>query len=331
MHTLHDSMARKVLAVAAVLVLTTGFAFAAGQAEAEAPEGERPSRLSFMSGPIGGSWYPLGGAAAEIIQNELPGTTVEVAPGAGLVNIEGIMTDKADIALGNSPSSSDGVQGNPPFEQPATKVRNLMNLYRLALHVVSPLDSDIDSIDDLEGRVVSTQKAGNTGEQMFRRVLEVYGLDYEDLQKVHHLSHADSANLVRDRHADVMAHSMNVPGPAIMELMVARDMKLVPLTQGDIEDLQQINGGYTAYTIPAGSYPNQDQDILAVGMISHFMVSEELPDDMVYEMVKALHENIDKLVAVVPNINTDPEFLAADIGVPFHPGAIRYFEELGVR
>ena len=314
------------LVVLLLLALTVGPAFAAGGGETEA-RSER-TELVFFSGPMGGAWYPLAGAAAEIIQSEVPGVTVEVQPGAGLVNMEAIQTGQAHIAMGNSPSTADGFAGREPFQQPTTRVRNLMNLYNLTLHLVVPRDSDIRSVPDFMGKRVSAQTSGETGEMMFRNLLQAYGMSYDDFSTVHHLSHGDSANLVRDRHADIMAATMNVPGPAIMELTMSRPMRLVPVDEAALAELRKINAGYVPFRIPAGSYPSQDSEILGVGMISHFMVSEDLDEELVYRITEALYRNIDRLQAVVSAIQTDLDYMTQDIGAPLHTGAERFFNEI---
>lgn len=317
--------ANVVLLVTVILFASCALVFAAGAQDKAKVE---RIDLVFFSGPMGGAWYPLAGAAAEIIQNEIPGVSVEVQPGAGLVNMEAIQSGRADIALGNSPSTADAFAGRPPFERPTTKVRNLMGLYNLTLHMAAPQDSDIRTVKDFRGKRVSAQTSGETGEVMFRHVLKAHGLTYSDFATIHHLSHGDSANLVRDRHADIMAASMNVPGPAIMELTMSRAMRLIPVAQDAFDEIRKINAGYTPFTIPAGSYPGQNEDVLGVGMISHFAISADLDDELVFKISKALYNNIDKLQAVVKTIKKDIDFITEDIGAPLHPGAKRFFDSV---
>lgn len=312
-----------VVIMVSLMVLAVNMSvFAAGAQEQKV---ERTD-LVFFSGPLGGAWYPLAGAAAEIIQNAIPGVTVEVQPGAGLVNMEAIQMGRADLGLGNSPSTADGYAGREPFKQPTTKVRNLMSLYNLTMHMVAPADSNIYRVEDFRGKRVSAQTAGETGEVMFRGILEAHGMSYSDLAMIHHLSHGDSANLVRDRHADVMAATMNVPGPAIMELTMSRNMRLIPVAMEKFDAIQKVNAGYVPFVIKAGSYPGQNEDVLGVGMISHFAVSADLPDDLVYKMAEALYKNVDKLKAVVSTIQTDIGFITTDIGAPMHPGAKKFYD-----
>lgn len=313
-----------ILICVALLVTTSMNLFAGGAQEAK----DEKIDLIFFSGPLGGAWYPLAGAAAEIIQKAIPGVNVEVQPGAGLVNMEAIQAGKAHLGMGNSPSTADGYAGRAPFTKPTTKVRNLMSLYNLVLHIVGPTDSNIRSIYDFRGKRVSAQTAGETGEVMLRDVLSAYGMSYADLAMVHHLSHGDSANLVRDRHADIMASSMNVPGPAIMELTMSRPMRLVSIDEDKFEAIRAINAGYSRFVIPAGSYPGQDEDVLGVGMVSHFAISSDLDDDLVYKITEALYNNIDKLKAVVNTIETDVNFLTTEAGAPMHPGAQKFYDTI---
>lgn len=287
--------------------------------------------LRFMSGPQGGSWYPLAGAIQGIVQKEIPGTNVQVAPGAGISNVIGVQNNKAEMGFGNSVSSYDGVMGNDPFKQKTDNVCQVATLYFQYFHVVVLADAGIKTGADLKGKTLTTQQKGNTGEQMTRDFLKIYGLDYSKLRKVNFGSYTDSVAQLKDGHAQVFTLITTVPASAVMDLASARN--IVVLNQADVglRDLQKINKGYDKRIIKAGSYPKQDKDIQTIGTWTHLMMRCSTPEDLVYKITKALAQNTDHLGNVVAALKgLTAKELAIDVGVPYHPGARKFYREAKV-
>ncbi|MBI2510280.1 MAG: TAXI family TRAP transporter solute-binding subunit, partial [Betaproteobacteria bacterium] len=178
--------------------------------------------IRIMSGPQGGSWYPLAGAIQGIVQKDVPGTNVQVAPGAGISNVLGVQNNKAEMGFGNSVSTYDGVRGNDPFKQKTDTVCQVATLYFQYFHAVVLADAGVKTGADLKGKVLTTQQKGNTGEQMTRDFLKVYGLDYSKLRKVNFGSYTDSVGQLKDGHAQVFTLITTVPASAVMDLGSAR-------------------------------------------------------------------------------------------------------------
>ena len=140
-------------------------------------------RLTFMTGPAGGTWYPLGGAVKQILEQEIPNLEIIVRPGAGLINIKGISKDKAELAWGNVISTVDALGGRPPFKEAADNLCNLAAFYYQYAQI-PVTDPDISSIADLQGKSVGTLPRGNTTEVAARNILALYGILYENLKKI---------------------------------------------------------------------------------------------------------------------------------------------------
>ncbi len=312
-------MARK-LALSAAL----GLALAAGAAHAQ--------NLRFMTGPQGGSWYPLGGAIQSIVEKAVPGSSVQVAPGAGISNVRAIQEGKAELGFGNGVSTVDGVAGREPFKVKHDNVCQVATLYFQYFHFVALVDSGVRSPADLKGKALTTQQRGNTGEQMTREVLKVYGLDYKALSKVNHGSYNDSVDQLKDGHAQVFGLITTVPASAVMDLAAARDIRVLEVPDDKLRALQEINAGYDKRIIKAGSYPKQDKDIQTIGTWTHLVASCKLPEDQVYRITKSLAENIPTLGAVVAAVKEiSVKDMAIDIGVPYHAGALKYYKEAKVK
>jgi len=285
--------------------------------------------IRIMSGPQGGSWYPLAGAIQGIVQKEVPGTNVQVAPGAGISNVLGVQNNKAEMGFGNSVSSYDGVQGNDPFKQKTDNVCHIATLYFQYFHVVALADAGIKTVADIKGKNLTTQQKGNTGEQMTRDVLKVYGLDYGKLSKVNFGSYTDSVAQLKDGHAQVFSLITTVPASAVMDIGSARKINVLVVPDEKLRALQKINKGYDKRVIKAGSYPGQDKDVQTIGTWTHLIMRCSTPEELVYKITKALAQNTDDLGNVVAAVKgLTAKELAIDVGVPYHPGARKYYREV---
>jgi len=302
------------------LVLGLGLALAAPAGAAE---------LKFMTGPQGGSWIPLGGQLKDLWEKAVPGLAVQQSPGAGIANVRALEEGKADIGFSNSISAVDAIGGKAPFNKPHHNVCNVATLYPQYFQLVVNADSGVNKIADLKGKSITTQQKGNTGELITRQLLEVNGVNYSDV-KVSFVGYTDSVNQMKDGHAVAFGLNTQVPAGAIMDLAAARDIKLVDQSDS-YEKMKQINPGYKLITIPKGSYPKQDQDVHVIGFFTHVVVSCKLPDDEVYAMTKTIAANTKTLATVAKDIGAlTPQGMGADIGVPFHPGAAKYYKEVGL-
>jgi TRAP transporter TAXI family solute receptor len=288
-------------------------------------------QVTFMTGPQGGSWIPLGGALKSMWEKSVPGLTIQQTPGAGLANVRGVDEGKAQIGFGNSSSTADGMAGRKPYPHKTANVCQVANLYPQYFQVVALADSKINSYADLKGKNLVTQPRGNTSEILTAAVLQLNGLSYQSLGKANfQASYNDAVALMKDGHADVMTLGTTAPASSVMDLASARDVHLVPVDGKTMTELRKANPGYQELTIKAGTYPKQDHDVKVIGYSTHIIARCDLPEDTVYKMTKAMAENVDAMAAVVKPIHgLTPKAMAADIGVPLHKGALKYYKEVG--
>jgi len=292
--------------------------------------GQEKVDLKMMTGPMGGSWYPLGGAIADAVQKEIPGVTLTVAPGGGVANVEGVELGKCDIGFSNSSSGVDAIYGRPPFKQKITNMRQLANLYPQYFQIVVLEDSGIKSVADLKGKRISPGPKGHTGEFAAIQVLEIYGLSYKDMSKVHHVGYADTVGLMKDGHCDAWLFCTTIPGASVMDLASARKIRLLNLPDDKIKEMQKLNAGYIRRMIPKGTYSGVDYDVHGFGFFTHLVISAKLPEPLVYKITKVLSENVERFSHVVKDMKgVTAKDLALDIGIPFHPGALKYYKEVG--
>jgi len=238
---------------------------------------------------------------------------------------------KAQIGFANSSTTVDGIEGRAPYPKKVTKVCQVANLYPQYFQVAALADAKINSYADLKGKSLVTQPKGNTAEVLTDAILKINGLSYQALSKANfQASYTDAVAMMKDGHVQVMTLGTTAPASAVMDLASARDVKLVPVDDKTIAGLQKENPGYQKLTIKAGTYPKQDKDVPVIGYSTHIVAACDLPEDTVYKMTKAMAQNVDTMAAVVkPIAGLTPKMMAADIGVPLHKGAAKFYKEVG--
>ena len=288
-------------------------------------------QVTFMTGPQGGSWIPLGGALKGMWENEIPGLQIQQTPGAGIANVRGVDEGKAQIGIANSATTVDGLEGRKPYPKKVTNVCQVANLYPQFFQVVALADAKIASFKDLKGKVLVTQPKGNTAEILTSIVLQLNGMNYDSLSKVNfQAGYTDAVSLMKDGHAQVFTLGTTAPASAVMDLASARDVHLVPVDDHTMAELKKMNPGYNRLIIKAGTYPKQDKDVAAIGYSTHIVARCDLPEDTVYKMTKVMAQNVSDMAAIVKSIEgVTAKDMAIDIGVPFHKGAAKYYKEVG--
>jgi TRAP transporter TAXI family solute receptor len=211
-------------------------------------------------------------------------------------------------------------------------MRQLANLYPQYFQMAVAEVSGIKSVAELKGKVLACDRKGLTGEQLSELVLKVYGLSYKDLSKVNHVSYSDGVSLMKDGHAQAFFLITTIPSSSIIDLAADRKIRLLSLPDDKINDLQKINSGFLKRVIPKGTYPGVDYEVQGVGAFTHLIISAKLPDDLVYRITKVIADNTSRFADVVKDMKgVTPKDLAFDVGVPYHPGALKYYKEIGAQ
>ena len=287
-------------------------------------------QLTFMTGPQGGVWVPLGGALKGMWEKAIPGLQITAQPGAGIANIRGVDEDKAHIGFGNTITTVDGVAGRAPFPRKTTKVCNLASLYPQYFQVVVRSDAKINSIADLKGKTLVAQPKGNTAELVTQELLAANGVSGSQLKISYQASYTDAVDMIKDGHAQAFTLGTTIPASSVMDLASARDVKLLPITDAEVNAMRKTNRGYIKQTIPANTYPKQDKPVDVIAYATHVVVACNLPEQTVYTMTKVMASSIKDMAAVNKAIGSlTVKAMAEDVGVPFHPGAAKFYKESG--
>lgn len=299
---------------------------------AVAPASAQDVKLTYFTGPTGGSWIPIAGALKSIWEKADKRLSIENRPGAGLINLKAIEEGKAEIGMGNLISTVDALKGiGQGITAPYKNICHLANIYPQVLQFGVRADQGINTIADLKGKSFGTLPRGNTTEVVAAMLLDAVGMSYKDLSKVNFVSIADQANMFKDGQISASFIISTLPTGGFMDMANSRPLKMLDITDDVFNKLVAKNPGFSRFTMAKGTYPGMDKDVQAAQFPAHVVVSCKLPDDVVYNMAKAMTEAIPEL----GNVNSvfrsaTPKDFGAKVSIPFHPGAQKYFKEKGV-
>lgn len=283
-------------------------------------------QVNIMTGPQGGAWYPLGGAIQSMLADD--GISVQVMPGGGVANAQGVQGGQADLAFGNSISVVDALEGREPFQGKADNICLMATLYPQYFQMVAPADSGIATVEDFAGKRIVTQPVGNTAEQVTRAILQTAGLSYSDMRSVDYVSYSDGVGLVQDGNSDVFTAGTTIPASAIMDLANSTDLNVIPLTEDFIGRMRdEINPGYASLTIPAGTYPEQDEDVTVVGYMTQLIGRCDPDDAVVTALLTDMWEAKGDLATISAAMrDLTIEKMRDEGGVPLHPAATAFYD-----
>jgi TRAP transporter TAXI family solute receptor len=315
---------RKTLAVAA------GFALLAGAALAQ------QKTIAIGTGGTGGVYYPLGGGLANVLSKTVPGiqATAEVT-GGSVDNLKLIGSGQSELGFVMADAALDALNGEDKFKSGKVPVRTLMVLYPNRMHVVTVEGTGIEKMSDLKGKRVSTGSPGSATEVMAFRVIEAAGLDKDKDMRRERLGVAESVNAIKDRKIDAFFWVGGLPTAAVTDLGATPGVKIKLIDHADVVDKMNAKYGslYSASTIPAKTYPGQDKDNPIAVVWNILVTSDKMPDDLAYTIVKTIFDKKADLVAVHREAEAiDYKSQVKDNSpVPWHPGALKYFADNGVK
>jgi len=299
------------------------------------PAQQKSVRLSIATGGTGGVYYPLGGGLANVLSKSLPAVeaTAEVTS-ASVDNVKLVGAGKADVAFCLSDTASDGFNGTGKFKD-KVPIRSIAVLYANKSQWVTVEGNGIEKMRDLKGRRISTGAPGSGTETIALRILEASGIDPEKDVRREKLSVAESVNALKDKKIEAFFWSGGVPTAAVTDLAATPGTKIKLLDHADaIANLVKKYGPlYVKGVIPAKSYPGQDKDAHVADVWNVLIVHEKMDEKIVYDIVRTVFEKKDDLAAVhseAANLKISNQYDGGS-PIPFHPGAIRYFAEKGIK
>lgn len=321
--------------VIVIIILAAGyFLFAGGQQEQPVEQPAERLKLIMGTGSPGGIYNPLGFKIAEVVTKYAQNIEVIAQEsGASVANAIGIRDGDYQIALMQSDVAFFAYNGRLIAEfdgNPVEKLRAVAALYPEPIQIVARKEAGIQTIWDLEGKVVAV---GNPGSGLYATaytLLTTLGLwDKIDRQE---LGFADASAAMRQGTVDVLFIVAGVPTPKIEEIAVQVDINLVEVPDDAIQKLKEAGLGnlYLPYTIPAGSYAFQERDIQTVTVMALLVASADVPEDAIYEFLDMMFSFLGEIQTVHPRAKDISLENAPVVPIPLHPGAERFYQEKGV-
>ena len=297
--------------------------------------GQKTVRLSIATGATGGVYYPIGGGIANILSKHIPYLegTAEVTT-ASVDNCLLVGKEKAELALMMADTAWDAYQGKTPFKE-KIPLRTVAVLYPNNMHVVTVEGKGIEKVTDLKGKRVSTGAPGSGTEVMALRVIATYGLDPNKDMTRDKLSVSESAGALKDGKIDAFFWVGGLPTAAITDLGATPGVKMKLIGHAEAVPKMREKYGplYVKGAIPAKTYPGQSVDIPIAVVWNLLVCNENMKGSLVYDIVKTLFDHKPELVASHRETNNLSLEHQAGGGspIPFHPGAIQYFTEKGLK
>ncbi len=322
-------MRNRLRASSALLLLLALTAACGGEPGAEAPERRF---LSLGTAPPGGAFFVVGSALAEVLQSYGPAglqVTAEATKGTQ-ENIRRLATGELDLALANAAISHFAVRGEGGWDR-AYPIRAVMTLAPNVALFVTRAGSGVERLSDLAGRRVVVGPAGAGFEYFLRPILAAHGVSYDDFTPLY-ATQSGAVDLLADGSADAAFLGGAVPTASITQAATSQDVRFVPF---DEQARQELVAGYPFFapvTVPAGTYRGQEEDFLGLDVGSmHLIAYETADEESVYQTTRTLWEQRERVVEKhAAGRAIQAGNVVRDTGVPFHPGAERFYREIGI-
>ncbi|MEK3855446.1 TAXI family TRAP transporter solute-binding subunit [Cytobacillus sp. FSL H8-0458] len=321
------------LATALLLALSMVLAACGGGKDEGGGDGEggaeKPKFMSIVTGGTGGTYYPLGGSFAEIISDATGIDTNAEVSGASAENMNTLKDGNAEIAFSQTDIASYAQEGKLMFEGAAVdNVSAIGTLYPETIQIVTTAKSGIKSVEDLKGKKVSIGAPGSGTAANAEQILEVHGIKLDDIQK-QDLSFDESTAGIQDGTIDAAFVTAGTPTGAVEGLSATEDVVIVPIEQDKIDALIKKYPYYVQDEVPSGTYKLAEA-APTVAVQAMLVVSNDLSEDVVYDVTKAIFENLDKVTHAKGKM-IKAENAVKGTGIELHPGAKKYFDEKGFK
>ncbi|SFR05692.1 TAXI family TRAP transporter solute-binding subunit [Desulfoscipio geothermicus] len=333
-------MRKKFLLLLTLLLAVSLLAVGCGGANEEPKEqaGEKSGGETFnllmATGGTGGTYYPLGGAMADVWNKNIEGLNVTVqATGASVENIRLLAGGDAQLAMAMNGPAQRAWNGAGEFESKALQDFAAVGvIYPEVMQIIAPAGAGIKTVADLKGKRVSLGPPGSGTASAAVAILESYGIDPDkDLDKFQD-NFADAARKLKDGQLDAAFAVLAVPAGNVVDITTATPVTIVDIEGDGLQKLLASDPAFTPYEIPGGTYKGQDETAHTVSQWAVLYVKKDLPDDLIYNMTKVMYEHtadIAKGHARGNQITIDNALKGIE-PVEFHPGAVKYYKEQGL-
>lgn len=288
--------------------------------------------LTLASGSPGGAYYPLGGGMAVAIQKTTDLRCAAESTGASVENCRLVGAGESDMGMVMGSIGYLALQGQEPFEKKFPLV-SLFQMYPAPEHIVTVSGRGIKSVKDLKGKKVSIDVPGSGCAVMAKAILEEYGFNLQKDLTIANLSQSESVQALKDGIVDAVFFNFAYPGAAVLDLAATRDILLIPIEPAMADRIMQKYPYYVKINILGKTYPKADSDVLCLGDSNVLVANAKMENDVAYKVVKAIFTNVKEGKWALINVHPVAAQLtpqnAVNSPLPLHPGAAKYFKEVG--
>ena len=299
-------------------------------------EGQTVDVMEFVTGPANGGWAQIGAAIADKANGYFSGFPITATTGGSVANPMVMASGEAMIGLSQGICLTAAMKGSDPYAEKVDILRGIASLDSTLLYLVCDASVEENTVGELieNGTTVSigTLPAGNAADMLMDLVFQEYGVTAEEISggSVYVADGSALTDAYSDRHFDLVTLNRALPNASLTEIMSGRDSKILGIEE-DIAQALADKYDWEIVTIPAGTYPGQDEDVLTVGMKTVLIVREDCPDAVAYFLAKTMYENKDYFETVQTAYEGfDRDDMVNNLTVPVHPGAELYWKEIGL-
>jgi TRAP transporter TAXI family solute receptor len=294
--------------------------------------------VTIGTGGVTGVYYPTGGAICRLVNKgrKMHGIRCSVESTAGSVyNLNTIAAGELDMGVVQSDWQYHAYRGSSRFEEkgPNKDLRAVFSVHPEPFTVVARADSGIKHFEDLKGKRVNIGNPGSGQRGTMEVVMEAYGWTKKSFKLASELKSAEQAKALCDNKIDAIVFTVGHPSGSIQEAVTSCDSVLVPVTGKKIDKLVKKNDYYRTATIPGGMYRGNPNDVQTFGVGATFVSSAKVPEDVIYNVVKAVFENFDDFKKLHPafKVLKKEEMIKDGLSAPLHKGAKKYYKEAGLK
>lgn len=297
---------------------------------------DHPQFFKIVSTSPGGIWHTVGTQLSEKLQKQFPDIGFSHVPGGSQKNQMLVSKGQAQMGFSFTPVSIDAWNGAGSFKEKYQNVRLIGTFYPAYLHAVARKDANIQSMNDLQGKVVSPGKREWSTAKIVMQILDTEGINEASLKQnggqMQFLGLKDASNMMQDRRLDAFMYYGSVPSPLLLNLSESVGIDIPPYTQEQVDAALKVlkpEGAFTQMTYPANPYKDVKGDFPVPVMWSIFLVNKDMPNDLVEAITKTLYEDpgLNKFMGGGPSLNVEYATNSLKDGpIPFHDGAIAYLK-----
>lgn len=300
-------------------------------------KGPNQTFVSIGTGGVTGVYYPVGGALAKLVNADTATHGIKAtteSTGGSVFNVNALMSGDIEFGIVQSDRQAQAVAGTHEWETlgPQQNLRAVCSLYPECVTLVAAADSGITNLASLAGKRVNIGNPGSGNRGNAIDALRVAGLDIETDLIAEEVKASESAKLLQDGRIDAYFYTVGHPNGSFSEVSVGRrKVQFIPITQ--VDELLARSPFYARATIPVKYYPNMlnTADVETFGVKATLCTSSMVPEDTVYAFTKALFSNLDQFKSLHPALEQlDAPMMLEGLAAPLHPGAERYFREVGL-